>query len=242
MSVPNQPLIGYRNLLRDAGVALSVSAGDPTLAVDWRLDRAWQPGSDSATIEAVLPAPATADYLGLCGHNLGGGSLTLRAWDGVAFIDLLSLSPSEHECRMATFPATTADRWQIETITAGDPAVVAVLALGLALPLDSGLHQGFVPPPFTEQAEVVDTTSQEGLPLGRTVRTRPGRLTINVTDLDEQWMRAEWLPFRRHARDLPFFLLWNPAEFPDEAGLCWTEGVPSANAYTQPGFMDGNLR
>ena len=140
------------------------------------------------------------------------------------------------------FTATTSDRWQLEVMTAGDPAILAVLSVGLSLPLDSGLRQGFVPPPFTEQAEVIDTTSQDGLPLGRTVRRKPGQLTINVTDLDEQWMRTQWMPFRRHARDFPFFLLWNPTEWPDEAALCWADGEPTANPYTQPGYMDGTLR
>ena len=242
MSVPNPPLIGYHNLLRDPTASVSASAGNAAWAVDWRLDRAWQPDSDIATLEATLPSPVTADYVGLCGHNLGGGSLHLRAWDGSAFAPIVTITPAGPTCHMTPFPAVTTDRWQIEVITAGDPAILAVLAVGLALPLDSGLRQGFVPPPFTEQAEVIDTTSQEGLPLGRTVRRTPGRLTLNVTDLDAEWMRTHWLPLRRHARDLPFFLLWNPTQWPDEAALCWAEGEPSPNAYTQAGYMDGTLR
>lgn len=240
MTVPNPPLIGYRNLLRDA--SLAASAGEPAHAIDWRLDRAWTPGSASASLTADLQAPVEADYIALCGHNLVGGQVTVRFLDGANTMQLAGswVIPS-NACVLRTFAPQVSSQWEIQY--AGiNPITLAVASLGAVLRLNSGFRQGFVPPPFTDQVEVISTTSQGGLPLGRTVRRRPGRLSINVTNLDEQWMRTEWLALRRHAESYPFVLSWNPAQFPDEAGLCWSQGSPDPNSYTQPGFMDGTMR
>jgi hypothetical protein len=238
MSIPNPPIIGYENLLRQG--LLSSNAGTPASAVDWRLDRAWQPGTTTSWLEVSLNAARPANYCALIGHNLAGGSLRVRSYIGSSYQTVATISPASAHCRMLFFNTVSSNRWRIECTTTS-ATILALVAVGQSLPLDSGLRQGFVPPPFTQQAEVVTTASQHGLPLGRSLRKRAGRLTINCTDLDEQWMRSEWLAFRAHALALPFFLSWNPEQFPHEAGLCWAESAPAGNAYTQPGFMDGNM-
>ena len=237
MSVPNAPIIAYRNLLREGTLA---GGGTPAHAVDWRLDRSWQPSVTSAMLECTLPTAQPAESLAIAGHNLAGGTVTLRAWTGSAFVDTVTIEPTDASCVLTTFPAVNASRWQID-IQGTQPIALAVLFVGPVLALESGLRQGFVPPLFSQQAEILDTTSQEGVPLGRSIRRQPGKTTINVTDLDDGWMRSHWLPFRDHSLRYPFFLQWNPEGYPNEAALCWADGAPAANAYTRPGFMDGTL-
>ncbi|MFW5829977.1 MAG: hypothetical protein ACOCXA_06920 [Planctomycetota bacterium] len=239
MSVPNAPIIGYRNLLRLVPLA-ATGDDDPARSVDWRLDRAWRPGSTSATITTSAGA-GPADYCAIAGHNLGGGEIRISAWRVGRFQQVAVIYPEAAECRLVSFPPRLASRWQI-AFSSLNPLAVSVLALGSSLRLDSGMRPGFTPPPFTQQAEVLTTTSQDGIPLGRTIRRRPGQLTINPTDVDDEWMRLHWLPFRGHALVHPFFLAWNPQQWPEEACICWSEDAPTANSYTRPGFMDASMQ
>ena len=241
MPVPNAPLILYQNIFRQAPVF--ASGGNPAHAVDWRLDRAWQPGDGITSIYINEPVQSfTADTLALFGHNLGTIEATVSvrvATPGGSVVPLRRQITSDR-CLIFPFTAFSGRFWLVE-ITAPQPIVIASLCLGTALRLDSGFNPGFTPPDFVTQATVTTTTSAGGLPLGRSINLQPGRIVLNPSNLADPWMRSEWLSFRSHALRYPFFLLWNPEEHPEEAAYCWADVELPSHGLSRPGHFDVSL-
>jgi hypothetical protein len=101
--------------------------------------------------------------------------------------------------------------------------MVGSIFIGKALEMARPIYAGHVPSPFARVTSVRPNVSERGQLLGRSV-TREGMAdSWSWQNLPAAWVRRHLEPFFKHAVTKPFFLLWRPETFPDEASYLWTE-------------------
>lgn len=224
----------YDNLfLRGTVTASSVAAGSHALhAVDWRTTTFWTASTAATaqtyTVELVTAMPA--DAVGLYRHNLGiaGATVDVQAWDGAAWLTLLTLSGiADNECIYQRFSKTTATKWRLR-ITSDIPVFIGVVMLGLSLHLPYGMPVGFVPPRHNRQTDIVSTKTETGQFAGQTVIKRGSESELTLQRVRPDWLREFGEPMIQHAEKYPFFFSWKYQEYPKDAVFCrCTKPIPA---------------
>ena len=235
------PRIGADNLFRRG--TITASAGTGRYAVDWRADRVWAPGDGVQTLTVILDEPLPADYCFLALHNLGAddqaATLSVQRWTGSAWATVCGpIAPDDGGAIWRSFDAAPATSWRIvlDSPASATPAI-AILSLGQALELSQGIQPGWAPPIFAASADVVDSTSEDGLLLARSLHRRPDETRLDLAPLDDAWMRDHWRPVRERLIRQPFGLAWSPHAADAGTALAWTDGMPPADTYSHPGYM-----
>lgn len=235
-------ILGYENLLESGTVtASSVNAAFPIANLyDWRTSDFFKPAaSGTINIDLVLIGARAADYFAFYGHDLHkhGGSIKLQYWNGTAFVDCFSaVTPTDGTPRLIPFPSKTASSWRI-VITCTSVFSMAVASFGASLAMERGLYIGWTPPKYGRATELIDSTSDGGEFLGRSIISKGVKSTLEVNRGSEAWMETNWLAFVRHAELKPFFFLPNPVTKPSDSVFAWTDGDIPVATYTAKGFM-----
>lgn len=233
----NYPRIGADNVFRRG--TITASAGTGKYAVDWRADRVWAPGAGAQTLTVELAAAAPADYAFLAMHNLGtiGASVAIQRLSG-SWATVSTFSPTDDSPIWASFASASSTQWRVViTSPAGTAPAIAVLSVGAALVLDEGLRPGWSPTIFAGSSDVIDSVSEDGLLIARSLRRRPDTATMTISDVAETWMHTVWRPVRDRLIRQPWALCWSPLEAHGDCALCWTDGMPSPDTYSSPGQM-----
>ena len=84
---------------------------------------------------------------------------------------------------------------------------------------------------------MVDSVSEDGLLIARTLHRRPDETTLTLAPLDDDWMRAYWRPARERLIRQPWALAWSPLSADRGAALAWTDGMPPPDRYRETGLM-----
>ncbi len=247
---PAPPCIGWRNRLRDTGVTLTVSSEavgyERAFAADWLPFTWWKPSAPGASwLRASFAAPVECNYFAAyatdVAANIGTIGLQYSTDGGTVWQDAVApFAPASAAPFMRTFDAISAANWRI-LLTSTPASVLGVAAFGMRMDLERGLQPGFVPPVFGRDTDVLNSDSVNGGFLGRTIRRINAEGSIELDVLTPTWMRAEWLPFMRHAESRPWFFLWDPTDHDDECALCWSDGRIPAPSYSQVGFMRASI-
>lgn len=236
-SPTNLPRIGADNLFRQG--TITASSGTGRYAVDWRADRVWTPDAGTETLTVVLATATDADYLFLAFHNLAdiSGSIKLERWTGSAWATVVAaISPTDNEPVWRSFDADPATQWRV-TVTGTSQPVIGVLSIGVAIELQEGIQPGWTPPQYAHDDDVIDSVSEDGVLIGRTILRRPAKTRLSTVDISDDWMRTYWRPNRERLIRLPWGLCWSPETADGGAALAWTDGVPQPDSYSRPGFQ-----
>lgn len=221
----------YNSLVRGlAASALTVSGetADGPKDAPLRPDTAeyWQPPALPATYVFDLGAAKDIDAFGLVGtFGSAGCAVTVAtSTDGVAFTTFGSaISPADDAALLFLGDAVFA-RWGRVSITGG--AVMpqlSVLYVGKALAMQAPVEGPYTPITMGRQTELHNAMSRGGQFLGQGFRRHGVVGDARFTYLDAAWVRANFDPFVKSARSLPYFFGWNPQHFPLEVGYCWAE-------------------
>jgi len=224
------PIICWQNHFADPTV--SVFSGHPEVdghpainVADGKEYTTWQSVSDNVTwpsIEIGAPSEKQADYLAIHGHNLGeiGARVLVQVWQADAFITVSDTTPATSAPLLIRFPSASSLRWRILFATT-ESVRVAVLSLGSAMTMERGCWEGFTPPWMGRMTEVTTTRSESGVLLGRSLALRGVEFDMNFEFLTIAFVRNSWMPFVIAAESAPFFVQWNPTEYPDDVAFCW---------------------
>ncbi len=214
--------IGYHNRLEE-GEIIAVSSGDPRDALDWLEYTAWTPAvAAPAFFEIEFPEEVTLDYVAIAFYSFGGGTLKLFHWDGMAFVEdvLIDEAPHQGSPVMKLFMAKTSALWRVE-ITGLGPFRLGVLSAGqwMGVPMQD---IGWTPPRLARAPLLVNSESEKGVFLGRSLLRLASKFEITATFLRIDWAYSAWLDFIRHAEQRPFFFSWDISLAGDTA-YCWVE-------------------
>lgn len=238
----------YDNLLCKtslAGYSLT-STGDATgypkeNIADWLDFDFWKP--DAAGTEYVqvdFTAAQAADTLAIYAHDIytNGGSVKVRRYDSGAWTQVgATLTPTSNGLHIIQFASVSDTKWRVEvTSTPASKIGVAFIGSALSLPYP---QVGFAPP-LVPGTAVITNRAVGGALLGVAGNPTASDLHISIELQTPAWIRANWVPFMRHAARRAFIFAWDETAL-TEAWWCWSE-EPLPNAtYTQPTFMKAEL-
>jgi hypothetical protein len=235
-------VIGYENLLELGVVTASSENADFPVAnlVDWLTSDFFKPAaSGTINIDLLLTGADTADYFAFYGHDLysHGGTIKLQYWNGSVYVDCFAaVTPTDNTPRMVAFTAQSSDRWRV-VISCTSVFSLAVVCFGVRMPIERTKYLTTTPPSFGRATRIIDSSSDGGEFLGRSVISNGVRGALEVNHCRDAWMRSSWMPFVRHAELKPFFFLHNAEAYPLECVYARTDGEIPAPAESAYGFM-----
>ena len=142
--------------------------------------------------------------------------------------------------------ATSAGPYQVTTSAAvTDNAIgqVGHLALGESLAL-GGLRPGFTPPGMIEQGEAINSLSEDGKFLGRSVRVKGEMVQIDQTVVSASWPRTYLDDFATHALRYPYVFAWDLDNYPTEVVMMVPpeDGGVQRPSYSNTQLMEFSIR
>ena len=234
--------IGYQNLLESGTVtASSENASYPVEnAYDWLTFDYFRPAAGgTVNIDLTLGSAAPADYFAFFSQDLPSvsGTIKLQYWDGSAYQDCFSaITPTDNTPQMVSFTSQSSTKWRV-VVTSSGVFNIGCISFGAQLVLERGMYIGWTPPTFGRATKLINSVSDGGSFLGRSVLVSGIRSSIEIRYASDSWMRTNWLDFVRHAETKPFFFVPDIASHPTECVFAYSDGdipVPTQTAY---GFM-----
>lgn len=105
----------------------------------------------------------------------------------------------------------------------GEAPRIASIYAGSVLAMEKMVSGPFTPISMGRVTELYQSLSRGGQVLGQNFRRLGVQSSITFKNLTAAWVRQYFEPFAKSARSLPFFIAWNPEEYPEEVGYCWAE-------------------
>jgi hypothetical protein len=228
--------IGWQTFTRDDGVIVTASsettAGPADMPLQPSTNGYWQASAMPATWMIDFGATRSIDYVGISEHTIGSegaavtvetsmgdfvGSPSIQSWSALGG----SVSPADDAPLMFLDDARNA-RYMRITLTGVTPPKLSAIYAGLALAMQRGPEMGFGPPTLSRRTELHNTMSRGGQFLGQGIKTMGVESSISFARLQQDWYRSDFDPFVRSARQFPYFLAWNPEQYPLEVAYGWT--------------------
>lgn len=150
-----------------------------------------------------------------------GGTIQLQYNLGAGWVDFLPPeSPTDNTPIYRSVATVSAAQWRWKFVCGSD-FYVSVLSFGKDFEFERGIWTGFSPPFLARDTELTNNVSQGGNWLGRSIIRNGATFTIALEDITLPFVYNEWLPFMKWAERRPWFLLWNPRDYPAESAFCW---------------------
>lgn len=230
-------LVAFQNFAADAAASVDASsevAGrEAVLSISWAAgDQKWNAASaGDGWLRVDLGSARSADCFGIYGHNFGtaGAEISFQyaSAAGGPWSDLVDPeSPTTDGTifRVADEPVS-ARYWRVFIDNPSVAPIVAIFFVGKSLRLYSGPPIPFAPPPFWTDDEILNSETEGGEFMGRSVLRRANRCSVGIDLAPVSWAREYYLPFRDHVRTAPFFYAWNYDDRPNESALCYSDGA-----------------
>jgi hypothetical protein len=238
--------IGYQSWIRDRAAsdvaASSESASGPRDA-PLRPDTAeyWEPTSLPATWRVDLGTSRDVDYVGIAGHTISsaGCAVTVEtstdATNWTTFAQ--GIAPANDAPLLFLDDAVVARHVRLSLTGGLVVPKIAVVYAGLALAMERPVQGRHTPITLSRETVLSKRLSRGGQFLGQGFRRLGVVGDAAYKNLSAAWYRANFEPFVKHARNLPFFFAWNPAEHSDEVAYVWAEDdIAPAYEGTNPLF------
>lgn len=233
--------LAFDNLLEEGTVEASTEQDDYPVAniFNWIPSDFYKPTvGGTTTIDLTLDAEASANYLAFYNQDiyLHGGTVKLQYHDGADFVDAVTVTPTDNSPRLAFFVTKTSDRWRL-VIECDEVFSLGVVAFGQYLSLQYGMYMGWTPPSLADDSTLLNSVSENGSFLGRSVIARGIRTSIELQYATDAWVRQYWSGFIAHAQQKPFFFAPHVVNYPTEVVFCWVEGDMPKPRHTHYGYM-----
>lgn len=241
-------LILYDNLFSrttDAGyilLASSFATGYPQANIaDWQDYDFWKPGAVGVSyVEVNFTSAHAADTFAFYGHDIftNAGSVKVYSWNGAAYVQQgATTTPTHNGLHIVKFASVSATKWRFE-ITSTPASKIAVAFIGAALVLPAA-EIGFAPA-LVPETDTTTNRAMGGALLGEYGNPTASELKVDVVLQTPAWIRANWIPFMRHAARRAFIFAWDENNL-SEAWWCWCEKPLPNPSYTHATFMTAEL-
>lgn len=214
---------------------------------NWLLYNSWKPGvTGTQDLVFDLGSAKAVDTFCVYGHNLFTEGCTL----GLTYSDD-GIPP--YTTAISAFTVTsdgvifkplaqvqTHRYWRVRITDCTVDALISVVAFGTATVLPEGMDIGFAPPLLGE-VKNTNSVSVNGNFLGRSNQPMPSRNRIKQSHITNSVIRGDWLSFLQHAQALPFFFVWDQANYPDEAVYAWTDKGGRGARYSSATLLSDDI-
>lgn len=244
--------LAYQNVLADPQATVTCDDGavdgfNFQQAYDWNSATYWKPATGGTHyIQAVLPATRQVNYFAIYAQNLSanGGSASLQySTDyGITWNTACTVTPPTSAPQYITFEPIMANSWRAVTSSAV-ASQVGVISFGLDFTLQRGAWVGRTPPILGRAPDLTTIISDNGAFIGRSVKRANWQTNLDLDFLTPEWVRSYWLPFMTAIETQPFFMLWNPVDYPGEASFCWIDQAKNIMPpkYSRQRYMSAGL-
>lgn len=239
--------IGYDNLGRRATTITpsSENAGFPVENLfDWLPDDYFKPAAGGTiTVDVELAESEIADYFAFYNQDIftHGGTIQLKYWNGSSYVAASPvIGPSDNRPRMVFFDAKTSNKWRIEVVCS-EVFSLGIVSFGQYLGLQRPMYMGWTPPVLADEDEIINSESDDGVFLGRSVIPLGFRTSLEVNNASDSWMRTEGRAFLDHAKKYPFFFNADVVDYPLESSICWTDGRIPKPSHSNYGYMKQSI-
>jgi len=244
---PNNPRIGYHNVVESASAAASSAAtGFPVTNLQNDLTFLYWVAADTSaqTLTFTLSAAAELSYVGIARHNLGTVGATYELEGSANGVDWTSVAgpqaPTDDGIIVHEFDPVSYQYWRLSLGAASEAIEIAVVYLGQILTLERRIYVGHTPLPFGLKSVVSTNRSESGQYLGRVIRRQFYETSIDLENMEPDTMRTEIQPFIDSIADRAFFWAWRPAAYPAEVGFVWAMGDVNPANQRANGMMQWN--
>ncbi len=245
------PCIAFDNLLARPDVTLSASseaAGfEAANAADWKPYTWWKPtAAGDAWIDLDFDHTEVSNCLAIYAHDLGtnGAWVQLRhSLDaGATWLNAtVPIAPAGTEAIYLRYLPLPAAKLRLFVHSPSVASRIGVLFIGPDFESERGCRVGFGPPALNRATSIINTQSQNGIFLGRSVIYQGVTVSLAFDFLSEDFLRETWLPFMIHAEVYPWFLLWDESEHADEACWCFSQTI-SGSAFTKRTLLNAGIK
>lgn len=237
------PIICYRNLFETGTV--TTDGSDKENAYDWLTHDAWTTNDPTSYLRVNMGSSTACDYMAIAGHDIFTQTASVKLQhgpNGADWTDVAEtvLTPTDNDVIIIPFPAISAQWWQVYLSGLDAAASIAVVSIGERLTLQRGCQAGFVPPSMARADKILNSRTQDGAFLGRSLIRTGARGSIQLAHLSESWVRLHLDDFITHARTKGWFLLWNESAQPSETVYCWSSKT-SQPSFEAPGRMQVSI-
>lgn len=262
LALPNNPLIGWHNIVTPAGLTADTAAANfpivnvanPITARGVR----WQ--AADATAQAILIEISDnieIDYLAIARHNLASAGIAVSIDGRTTEIPGEGEGEGEDDgwfelVQGAVLPNDGPALFRFEkqslayiriNLAAGSAAAeIAVIYAGALLVLQRRIYVGHVPLPYGRSARIVNGKSEGGDFLGRILLSEQTATAVDLQNIEPDWYRANMDAFVLASKTIPFFFAWRPQEYPNEVGFAWMTNDPKPANQRSNGMMQIQLQ
>lgn len=217
----NHARILYASALTGAAVATTGGTGAANVLNAATYSRWSFTGSQSITI--TMPANQMIDAVGLGAHSFGSASVRVyySATDAGLLVPIGG-PQSGADAMLFLLNSPVSAKRIIIVVAATGPQVLGVVYAGVALQMQRPIYRGHSPATMARITEYMSNESEGGQWLGRNVIRQGLNVDLSWSHLSANWVRQYFDPFIKSARTKPFFVAWNPQEFPREVAYAWT--------------------
>ena len=232
----NHARILYDNeLFNYSSITASVGNSSASLSTVPNTFQRWSfSGSGTKEIVIVLPSAAQMDSVAICAHNIGGSTIETdyAATLGGSFSEFApdKTSSSANTAIMVhrTSGSVSVRELKIRFSTGAGDFYVGYIMAGVALQMQRPFFGGHTPITDATVTKFYDSWTESGNIIGRSKRSQGQETTADFKNIDDGWYRAYFQDFKESALTLPYAFAWNLLEYPDDVGLCFTDGDISA--------------
>lgn len=226
------PRIGYHSVL--PGATLTASSSDSnhpvSLVSNYLTYDAWEAtASGYQWIEIETASAEVVDYVGIACHNLNSANAPFRVqyYSDTGWTDAMDdFMPMFNSPFLFEFDPVISNRFRFQVLDSNITPFVGIIFIGQIMHFERGVFVGHAPAPYSKMDTVLNSESEGGQFLGRSMISEGAGTTIDLDHLSSDYLRSTWVPFQEHAVLRPFFFTWNPVWYPYEVIYGWSTGEP----------------
>lgn len=217
----NHARILYANALIGSTVSATGGTGAANVLNAATYSRWSFTGSQTLTI--TLPANTSIDAVGIGAHNFAAATVAIdySTSDGGAWVSFAASQSGGDAMLFLTSAAVSAKRLRV-TVSGSGALVLGVVYAGIALQMQRPVYKGHTPATLARETEYEANESEAGQWLGRNIKRSGLSVEFNWRNLSAAWLRAYFRPFMLAARTTPFFVAWNPQDYPRDVAYAWS--------------------
>lgn len=219
------PRVLFDNYITETNVTADTHVGDRDIygAVNTLTYEYWEFDADTGTVD--IEYTGTVDSLGLVIENMlnctvsvyySADDITYNLADARQFLRngayLISFAPVSGNYFRIVFEKAVASS-----------GIVRNLMLGEYTEFERCLMRTHAPISYNRQTEYIGNQSGTGQFLGRSSRRKGYANGFQFDMIGSSWARNQFQQFVENAQDKAYYIAWNPASYPDECALGWTD-------------------
>jgi hypothetical protein len=189
------------------------------------LGDSWQSPGYTIILGLALPAPASANAIGIANHTFNGEtSIELRysTNGGSTYTTSGVFLPEPGRTLFLTFPRVTGADWLI-IIGAQTGLKIGYLAIGPTVDFERGAYAGVVPTALARETNYLIDNGETQYTGNRVIRERTTQ-QVEVSNLTAQWVRLYGAPLALKLRDKSAFYAWRSGKYQSDVVYGWSDG------------------